>query len=220
VALPICLFFFAPRPMRHPLLLPLLLWLLLAASALGHNHPLPLPDDQPTARPFCRVGASGHGSAMVPWFLLSWSADPSARCVLLWVKGWTLDTPAKYAAGVAGVFLLAAASEWLAGERRHLDARLLADAGNALPLRVTRSALFGLQMFLAYLLMLVAMLYEVALFGALLLGLAVGHFLFAPLKVCPSDAAAPLLPASATAAAHGKGAQSCSSGSPCCGRYD
>jgi len=48
--------------------------------------------------------------------------------------------------GVAGVFLLAAASEWLAGERRHLDARLLADAGNALPLRVTRSALFGLQM--------------------------------------------------------------------------
>jgi len=35
--------------------LPLLLSLLLAASALGHYHPLPLPDDQPTDRPFCRV---------------------------------------------------------------------------------------------------------------------------------------------------------------------
>ncbi len=47
-----------------------------------------------------------------------------------------------------------------------------------------RTVLYGTQMLIAYLLMLVAMLYESVLFFTLLMGLMAGHFLALRLSYC------------------------------------
>jgi hypothetical protein len=106
----------------------------------------------------------------------SWSKDSAAYCVLLWFGGWTLDTRAKYAMGVLLVFAAGASNEaFLVARRKFTLSRWR--VGSELR-HVVDAALYGLQMILAYLLMLVVMTYEIVLFVALVLGLATGHYCF------------------------------------------
>ena len=72
--------------------------------------------------------------------------------------------------------------------------------------------LYGVQMTLAYLLMLVAMLYEVVLFVALIAGLTLGH-----LVLNPAQDLHPYAPAAGTESAATARTSHCSCSCPCCG---
>jgi hypothetical protein len=90
----------------------------------------------------------------------------------------TLDTPWKYFLGACGVFTLGVCNELLAGYRRQREKLLIRRYQRArVEDDLCRSLLFGFQMAIAYLLMLVAMLYESILFMTLIFGLMVGHFI-------------------------------------------
>ncbi|MFM7853348.1 MAG: copper transporter family protein, partial [Flammeovirgaceae bacterium] len=55
---------------------------------------------------FCQVGSNGKGYVMGSWMMPSFSSDPSAYCVLLWFKEWTLDTAGKYIFACFGLLLM------------------------------------------------------------------------------------------------------------------
>ena len=81
--------------------------------------------------------------------------------------------------GIWGVFCLGICNEFLAGFRRYREVRLSRKYSRvSTPLfeDLIRSCLYGLQMVIAYFLMLVAMLYESFLFMSLIIGLMIGHF--------------------------------------------
>ena len=91
----------------------------------------------------------------------------------------TLDDPFKYFMGICGIFLLSLCNEMLSGFRRHRDNLMFRKWKGRPSIRddAVKTILFGIQMMIAYLLMLVAMLYESVLFFTLICGLMVGHFL-------------------------------------------
>ncbi len=77
-------------------------------------------------------------------------------------------------------------NELLAGYRRHRE-QLMARKPRGRPIiqdDIFRTILYGIQMLIAYLLMLVAMLYESVLFVALLIGLMTGHFVALRFSYC------------------------------------
>ncbi len=79
-------------------------------------------------------------------------------------------------------------NELLAGYRRHRE-QLMARKPRGRPMiqdDMFRTVLYGTQMLIAYLLMLVAMLYESVLFAALLIGLMTGHFVALRLSYSPT----------------------------------
>ncbi len=101
----------------------------------------------------------------------------------------TLDTPFKYFLGMIGIFVLAMCNELLAGYRRHRE-HLMARKPRGRPIiqdDMSRTVLYGTQMLIAYLLMLVAMLYESVLFVVLLMGLMTGHFIALRLSNCATS---------------------------------
>lgn len=197
--------------------------------------------------PFCNVGGQGHGYVMGSWFAASFSGDPETWCSLLWFKGWyleffilfistntnvsllvlnrTLDTPFKYFMGMIGIFSLAVCNEILAGYRRYREGLLARKPRGRTTLQddLIRTLLYGTQMMIAYLLMLVAMLYESVLFITLLCGLMVGHFLTLRFA-CPGvvvgngGATEPLWEETANYGAdNGYLAQAGTGRTPCCG---
>jgi hypothetical protein len=99
-----------------------------------------------------------------------------------------LDTPARFAAGCAAVFLLGFGVEAVGFLRRRREKALRRalrrsaapkDAGPSLArARAERTAMFAAQLTGAYLAMLVAMMYETHLFVLVVLGLAAGHIVF------------------------------------------
>ena len=110
---------------------------------------------------FCNVGPQGQGYVMGAWFMPSFSSDPQAWCSLLWFKGWTLDTPTKYILAMICIFMLAVSNEILSAHRRRMDLSLARSRVRpTIREDAIRSLLYGLQMAVAYFLMLVAMLYE------------------------------------------------------------
>ena len=142
----------------------------------------------------------------------SWSQDPNAYCVLLWLRGWTLDTRTKYLMGLVLIFCMGLANEWLSQYRRRYQGHTTDEGPSVQTKNMIQSALYGLQMVVAYLMMLVVMTYEPFLFAALVLGLTVGHYLFnSPQPVVGRSSAEKdgLLQASNPAELR--------TGSPCCG---
>ena len=116
------------------------------------------------------------------------SAGGRAQCVTLFVNGWVLDSRAKFGLGCVCCALLGIAVEALAVLRTRLgeaaDPRAPDDGGQLLlpaRARARRAAVLAchaLQLTVAYLLMLGAMVYNVELFASIVLGLTVGHALF------------------------------------------
>ena len=107
--------------------------------------------------------------------------DPSPKktCVILFFNAWTLDSWFKFAVAMVGVTLIGLAIEALIAVRRKISKRkglfirMTADSR-----RLLMVILFGLNLILGYLAMLVAMTYSVELFMCVVLGLCVGHFIF------------------------------------------
>jgi len=116
---------------------------------------------------------------MGSWFAASWDRNnfPDNWCVLLWFKGWSIDTQAKYFFALLGIFLLAVFNEAL-GLHREQRSRKYQKSSFTVQLEMT--LLYGVQMVVAYLLMLVVMTYELLMFMALVFGLMVGKACFRP----------------------------------------
>ena len=108
-------------------------------------------------------------------------------------SGWDLDSAVKYGFAVVGTFLMGMSNELLARSRVKLAQYLSAPRPGAsccalpgpalietypVPCRMALGALHGVQMVLAYWMMLLVMLYEVCIFSALVIGLATGYGLF------------------------------------------
>lgn len=121
--------------------------------------------------------------------------DPGQACLVLFFAPIVLDTPARFAAGCAAVFILGFGVEAVGFLRRRREKALRRalrrsggaatccaapkDAGPSLArARAERTAMFAAQLTGAYLAMLVAMMYETHLFVLVVLGLAAGHIVF------------------------------------------
>ena len=108
-------------------------------------------------------------------------ADNSTPCVILFVKAWTLDTRVKFGFACIGVMFLGFCIELLIAVRRRLTSRRRLSpylVGQPSVKRTVAIALFGLNLLLGYLAMLVAMTYSIELFLCVIIGLMIGHAVF------------------------------------------
>ncbi|KAI9016817.1 Ctr copper transporter [Hyaloraphidium curvatum] len=110
---------------------------------------------------------------------------------------WKTSTPLSFLLSCGIVFLLGVFWEYLGETRRQLDRDLSRSAKGAKEPRSgtivlqddqqwKRSILYAASMLVSYLLMLIAMTYNVLLFAAVIGGVGVGHFLYAR-RLSPSD---------------------------------
>jgi Ctr copper transporter family len=131
--------------------------------------------DMPPETSFC----TGGGTVMQNGFRSSFS---NGSCVLWLFEGAVLNTAGKYVAAIIGTFLLAFANEGI----RYARARALQEKAPFKSLATTSPVAkdfllalgYGLQMLVAYWIMLLVMLYEVPIFVAILVGLMTGYFTF------------------------------------------
>lgn len=122
---------------------------------------------------FCR----GDGSVMNDGF----ASHISEYCLIFLFEDFVLDQPWKYGIAVIGIVLMGIANQLLSSFRSRLNdrqwdtSRLMADRPwlqDAL-----NASLFGVQMVLAYWLMLLVMLYDTLIFSAVIVGLTLGQFI-------------------------------------------
>ena len=108
--------------------------------------------------------------------------DRRNPCVILFISSWTLDTRLKFVVACFGVAFMGFLIELLVCIRRRLTSRkrlspyLLAPRPSIR--QWTSILLFGFNLFLGYLAMLVAMTYSIELFMCVIIGLMVGHACF------------------------------------------
>jgi copper chaperone CopZ len=93
---------------------------------------------------------------------------PSAECLALFFGSWTIDTPWKLALSCVAAALLGVTMEMVSLVRRQLPKRRQRDVGYLF---------HGANLCLAYLVMLVIMMYSLELFLSSLVGLVVGHII-------------------------------------------
>ncbi len=107
------------------------------------------------------------------------SGNKKNPCIVLFVDAWTLNTRAKFVAGCVGVMLLGIVIEALIALRRNLIRKKFTMLNvRAVPRKALALFLFGLNLTLGYLAMLVAMTYSIELFFFVILGLLIGHGMF------------------------------------------
>ena len=139
------------------------------------------------------IQAFKHSLFMSPYSSLS-PPPKGGSCILYLFQGAVVNTAGKYSAAIIGTFFLAFSVEalrhfrfWMRLRRaRQTSAAVAAGkegreggGGNVraqvLPI-LLEAFLFGSHMFIAYLVMLLVMLYEWAIFISLVLGLTTGYF--------------------------------------------
>ena len=103
----------------------------------------------------------------------------SGSCIIFLFPGFILDTPAKYALGIALAFSFGVFNEVLLFLRRFVAAKI---ADKSPVWRLSLGLIYGVHMILAYWMMLLVMTYETLLFFAIVFGLIAGHigFQFVP----------------------------------------
>ncbi|OQR95357.1 hypothetical protein THRCLA_07943 [Thraustotheca clavata] len=105
-------------------------------------------------------------------------------CVKLFFQSWVLDTPFKYFTAFVGVFALPIMNECLVNFRESVRVAFLASRPQRYSglrkrgRKIVLSLLYMVQMTLAYLAMLVVMIYDTGLFFALILGFGCGYVLY------------------------------------------
>jgi hypothetical protein len=122
-----------------------------------------------TSDDFC----TGTGRVMLPGFQLASDGGP---CILFLFQDAVVDTKTRYAMAVLGTFVLAITVELLRWSRAHVsrrDFRFTVGWGEG-SMDLALFVLYTTQMCLAYWLMLLVMLYEYAIFIAIVVGLGVG----------------------------------------------
>jgi len=121
-------------------------------------------------------------SVMQSGFTLGY-LDYSSNCLKFLFPSWNIDSDGKYFAVVIGIFLLAFLNEFLTYTRSYLSIIQYPNKTITIRKQIILSISYGIQMFLAYSLMLTVMLYEPFFFISLLLGLSTGNFVFSLMKV-------------------------------------
>lgn len=141
------------------------------ASLSGSNSLRSVQDDKAL---FCQGGTSMVMSGFES------VTDSEANCIILFFRSWLLNTPLKFFFGCIGVLLLGMMIEATIKLRRFVSTwpklrrTWMKDAA------VT--SLFGTNVALGYLAMLAAMTFNIEIFISTVVGLAVGHLVFANSK--------------------------------------
>ena len=105
-----------------------------------------------------------------------WCLAGGQPCVILFTERFKLDSKLKFIFGCLAVFLLGACVEGIVVTRKKVvgqDRRRIGKSKKALA-----SVLFGTNLTVAYLIMLVAMTYSIELFFSVIFGLVVGHLVW------------------------------------------
>jgi solute carrier family 31 (copper transporter), member 1 len=105
------------------------------------------------------------------------TADGKDNCILFLFRGWNIDSTVKYVFMLIGVICMGL----LNGSLAYVRHRLMDNARHRSSLLIHQiwlSLLYGIQMILAYWMMLLVMTYETGVFIALILGLVIGYFIF------------------------------------------
>ncbi len=129
----------------------------------------PSPPPPSPEVPFC----TGPGTAMHMSGFEYYPAD----CVIFLFNGWVLDAPGTFVLAILGSLGLGLLTELLTFLRREKIAKAAALRERPNAFVVVMGSIFTVQVTLGYLLMLVAMTYQVELFVAVMLGLGGGHML-------------------------------------------
>jgi hypothetical protein len=142
-----------------------------------------------------------------------------ASCIILFFRPWLLDTPLKFAIGCIGVFLLGFLIEGAIKLRRYATNVIQFKKTWTRELAVT--SLFGLNVAFGYLAMLAAMTFNVEIFISTVMGLAVGHLMFANSKQPVRETADPCCVTTEASVAATLGVETSlrnSTGACCCDR--
>ena len=104
-------------------------------------------------------------------------ANGNERCILFLFKGWNVNSQVKYGFMIVGVFCMGLLNAALAYLRQHLHSRYR-DHSSLLINQLCLTVVYGIQIVLAYWMMLLVMTYEVGTFISLISGLVIGYFIF------------------------------------------
>ena len=124
------------------------------------------------------------------------AGNKANNCIILWISPFTLNTRAKFYVACVGVVFLGIAIEASIAIRRRFSSVRRSSPHLPVPRSFRTFAgvmLFGVNLFLGYLAMLVAMTYSVELFFCVILGLMIGHAAL-NLKVPVSESVDPCCP--------------------------
>ncbi|CAF3426027.1 unnamed protein product [Rotaria socialis] len=125
-------------------------------------------------------------------------ATGEGRCITFLFYGWNVDSHAKYAASIIGVFCMSVLNAGL-GYIRHLINDHYENNPYTLSHHISLAVVYGVQMVLAYWLMLLVMTYESGIFMSLIFGLIIGYFVFGYIRARNLLASKTLMPTSYSA---------------------
>lgn len=188
-----------------------------SASADAANDDMSMGMGGGGSSSFC----SGSGTVMMNGFQTSFNGG---SCIIYLFEGATVDTQAKYVGAVVATLLMAIAVELLRGLRGSIRAgdfawsRSLA-ATKVWALDLVDAAFLGVQMVLAYWLMLLVMTYESVIFAAIIVGIVLGHLVVSRrdrMRAARSAAGAPKEAVLVNEGTMLKGSAALQSGTPCC----
>lgn len=117
-------------------------------------------------------------------FQSAWNVGVDQGCLIYIFSGLVIDSKSKYLVALVGTFLFAFAVEGFGFLRKMYSARFTPEVALGRPITTLNirhfvpSIHYALQMAMAYMCMLVVMMYESWFLTVLILGLAVGHTVF------------------------------------------
>lgn len=121
---------------------------------------------------YCSFGTTMYMSGFV------WPGDEEAQiCIVYLFKGWILNTKAKFVVACIGTIFFAASLEGLMYWRRQVTEKYQSKLGHK-NFVVFSGLLYGTQLTVGYLVMLVIMMYSGPLFICVIAGLILGHMAF------------------------------------------
>eukprot|EP00658_Telonema_sp_P-2_P069927 TRINITY_DN5943_c0_g1_i6.p1 TRINITY_DN5943_c0_g1~~TRINITY_DN5943_c0_g1_i6.p1 ORF type:complete len:336 (-),score=85.87 TRINITY_DN5943_c0_g1_i6:137-1144(-) len=171
---PSCLWQCVPTPTPSPL-----------SPSPSPPSPSPPPSPPPSPSPYPPAGYCQGGTSMyMQGFTWPVQADYTFECVVLLFESWTLDSASKFAMGCVGTVLMGILLEGIIFLRRDAVKALSPTAPTlslwrAARVHVLLACVYGVQLTVGYLLMLVVMTYSTPLFMCAIAGLVIGHWLFA-----------------------------------------
>jgi len=147
-------------------------------SSPNPNATTPIPN--PTPEPYDKFCEGGMDMLMGGFETAGGSTQENRKtCVILFFQSWKLNSAGKFAAACLGVFVLGLGIEVLIWLRRKIISRKRLMLNLPVPARkLIVISLFGANLVLGYMAMLVAMTYSVELFICVVIGIIVGHALF------------------------------------------
>lgn len=110
-----------------------------------------------------------------------WALKGGSSCLNLYFPGWTLDSEGKFAAAMAGVFVLAMLTEAISKLRHNLNRKsrsVSTSLTERKKLKLAQTALHGLHAFVGYIVMLATMTFALELLVCVVVGLTFGYLLF------------------------------------------